>query len=192
MKIHVGCGPIYLKHFINIDLLLPNHYLAKDRPDLVKKNITTVKNYYKKDVTRQDILIRKFHHEEVVVDEYGQAEALRFPDNSLEEIRSVQLFEHFSFEDGKKLLYHWCSRLKADGKVHIDIPDLDDTIRLYNTDPIWATRLLFGSQKNEYGFHRSMYSRERIKKLLLIVGFKKIKFSPNIHFYPAFAIEGTK
>lgn len=43
-KLHLGNGTVYLDGWINIDL---HGSLAKDRPDLVKHNLTTIENYYK-------------------------------------------------------------------------------------------------------------------------------------------------
>ena len=92
---------------------------------------------------------------------------------------------------------YWKQLLKPGGIVHIDIPDLDGTIEGYykaksQEDKDWYTRLLFGSQKNKFGFHKAMYSKDSIKRLLKEVGFKKITFLPNIHIYPAFAVEAIK
>lgn len=197
MKIHIGCGPVYLEDYVNCDMQLPNHFLAKDRPDLVERNKTTKDRYYTKSVTRKDIEDRKFNKEEVVVDTYASAFRLPFPDNYLDEIYSNQLFEHFTFKQGKELLAHWHRKLKPRGIVRIDIPDLDGTINDYFNaktiaDKKWATRLLFGSQKNEYGLHKAMYSKETIAEALHEVGFRDLDFLPNIHFYPGFEVVGVK
>lgn len=196
-KIHIGCGTIYLDGYINMDLQLPHHHLAAARPDLVEINITTTDNYYKNDVTRTDIETRRLQNKEVVVDMFGKAECMPFDFNSLDEVRSVQLFEHFSFDEGKALLAYWYALLRKCGKVHIDIPDLVGTAEGISsaetaTDQQWYTRLMFGSQRNEHNFHKAMYSKETIAQLLDEVGFHDIKILPNIHFYPAFAVEGTK
>lgn len=197
-KIHVGCGTVYLKNFLNVDLHIPKlSFLAKDRPDLVKKNQTTVGKYYKNKVSRKDIETKKLHHKQIVVDVFGNALKLPFNNNSLDEVRSVQLFEHFTFPEGKQLLSHWKDLLKTSGTVHIDIPDLDETIKGYHTaktqtDKDWHTRLLYGSHKNDFGIHKAMYSKTSISRLLESLDFTGINFLPNIHFYPAFAVEATK
>ena len=198
MKVHAGCGSIYLKGYINIDVRIPGvTFLAKDRPDLVKQNLTMPENYYKKTVVRGDIETKRFESQPIVVDMFGDVRNLPFPQNSLSEIRAVQLFEHFTFQEGEALLEHWQSLLEAGGKIHLDIPDLDGTIQGYveakaQKDKDWYIRLLYGSQKNEFGLHKAMYSKITIKGLLRKKGFKNIIFLPNIHFYPAFAVEGQK
>jgi predicted SAM-dependent methyltransferase len=197
-KLHLGCGTVYLKDYINVDAKIPGiSFLAKDRPDLVKINQTTTDNYYKNKVNRKDIETKKFEEKLIVVDKFADIRKLPFKPNSLSEIRLVQVFEHFSYKEGEELLKTWYKLLAHGGMVHLDIPDLEETIMGYakaktQKDKDWYTRLLFGSQKNEYGFHKGMYSKATIKRLLMGVGFKKVKFLPNIHFYPAFAVQGIK
>lgn len=201
-KLHLGCGTIYLKGYINIDVEIPDwSFLAADNPELVEANLTTVDDYYggpnHKHIKRSDFETKKFERRAIVCDVFADARNLPYNPNSVEEIRSVQLFEHFSFKEGESLLTYWHQLLNPGGIVHIDIPDLDGTIELYTNansqkDRDWAVRLLFGSQKNKFGFHKAMYSKTTIKRLLKSVGFKNIKFLPNIHVYPAFAVEATK
>lgn len=192
MKAHIGNGTIYLKDFVNVDVEIPEHALAKDRPDLVEINGTDIEHYYKNEVTKEDILSGKFHTKEVVTDAYGDVFNLPFDKNSLEEVRLVQVFEHLTFEEGERALKYWLTKLADGGKLHLDIPDLDGTIGIYLTDPEWSTRLLFGSQRNQYGQHKSMYNKKTIKEKLEKAGYKNIAFLPNIHFYPAFAVEAVK
>lgn len=196
-KLHLGCGTIFLQDYINIDLKLDHHYLALVRPDLVEQNITTVDNYYKEEVTQETIENKSRQFREVVCDMFADIRDLPFFEGSIDEIRSVQVFEHFSYNEGIQLLDNWYKLLKPGGVLHIDIPDLDGTIDLYNKatslkEKEWAIRLLMGSQKNEYGLHKGMYTKQMIEKTLLGHGYKNVRFLPNIHFYPAFAVEVIK
>jgi len=102
------------------------------------------------------------------------------------------VFEHFSFPEGREVFEYWTSLLKHGGVLHLDVPDLDRTVEIYQSDPEWGTRLLFGSQKNEYGIHKSMYTEKTLKALYKEFGYGDIKVLPNIHTYPAFAMKGTK
>lgn len=197
-KVHVGCGPVYLLDYINVDVHISGvSFLASERPDLVEQNRTTVERYYKFPVTRRDIETKKFERRAIVVDVFADAGHLPFPKNSLEEIRSVQVFEHFTYPEGEGVLAHWHSLLQPGGLVHIDVPDLDETLSGYlrartQKDKRWFLRLLFGSQKNEYSIHKAMYTRSMLTSLLRRHGFHRIKERGNIHFYPAFALEARK
>ena len=200
MKIHLGCGPVYLKDYINIDGKFDNHYLASDRPDLVELNKTDINHYYKKNVTRLDIENKVLIKQDVVVDMYAEDyDNLPFEKESLDEIFSSQVFEHFDYKEQEGLLEYWKSLLKIGGKLVIDIPDLDRTVDGYyhsrtQHDKDWYTRLLFGSQKNKYAYHKEMHSQTSLRRLLEKHGFKNVKLIQNIHdgLYPAFGMEGVK
>jgi SAM-dependent methyltransferase len=201
MKLHLGCGGKYLNGYINIDIDIPGHYLAEDRPDLVKQNRVTLETYYDPKITREDIQNYQIPKQEVVADMFADILSLDLPlhfaDNSLEEIRMMQVFEHLSYKEGEKLLLIFYKLLKPGGKVHLDIPDLQQTAKRFvnaktKKDKDWFRRLLYGSQRNPFGFHKAMYTKESIKELLENCDFTNISYTPNIHFYPAFGVEGTK
>lgn len=196
-RLHLGNGTIYLKGFTNIDLDQLHHYLAHERPDLVEENGTTVDNYYREDVNRNTIEAKSRHFNPVVCDMFADIRNLPFQEGTISEIRLVQVFEHFTYAEGAELLAKWFKLLKVGGKLHIDVPDLAGTIELYSKadndeDRAWATRLLFGSQKNEWGIHKGMYTPITIMEAMEKAGFKGVEVLPNIHFYPAFAVEGKK
>jgi predicted SAM-dependent methyltransferase len=197
IKIHLGCGPVYLEGYYNCDVKCKGHYLVVERPDLVEKNKTTIDNYYKKKVDRMSIQSKQYHNEEVVVDLYAKAHKLPFPDNTIEEIRSYQMFEHFMLPEAEKLLKYWRKKLVDRGVLYLDIPDLAQTAWEYvnaksEEDKEWWVRLLYGSHKNKYGVHKMMYSRDSIAKLLYKTGYNDLEFFPNIHFYPAFGVKALK
>lgn len=132
VRVHVGCGTVYLDGYINVDVEIPGiSFLAKERPDLVKRNRTSILRYYKHPVTRKDIEEKRLERQPIVVDRFADAMHLPFQRNSLDEIRAVQVFEHFTYEEGEKLLAHWQSLLTPRALLHIDVPDFDATIRGY-------------------------------------------------------------
>ena len=150
VKLHLGCGPVYLEGWINIDIYQNGYtYLAKERKDLLEYNKTTVDKYYK-------YLFGKRKSDFVVVDQYFDLTQVPYPfkDNSVDKILIVETFEHFSQDEGMILLKEWYRILnKKGGEVLIDIPDLIGTFRLLeNAKTIeemnWAIRLIYGSQKN--------------------------------------------
>lgn len=197
MCLHLACGTVFLEsnnteNWINIDIELPESHLAISRPDLVEENITDFEHYYKQEVKRDTFLSGNLHHKEIVCDMFADIRDLPFDPESIDEILAVQVFEHFTYAEGKEVLEHWTSLLKVGGILHLDVPDLDGSIALYKDDPVWATRLLYGSQKNEYGVHKGMYTRKTLGDLLYQFGYKDVEFLENMHTYPAFGIRGVK
>lgn len=197
VKLHLGCGTVYLDGFINVDIETDGHYLASNRPDLVAANLATEDQYYRHEITRKDILTGKLQKKEVVVDLFADVRKLPFEDSSIDEIWAVQLFEHFSYAEGFKLLQHWASKLKKGGKLFLSIPDLEGTTLMFHTakkleDKQWAARLLMGSQKNEFGYHKGMYDEEMLYSVLEYVGFTDIETDFKIkHFYPTLQVVAT-
>lgn len=198
MKLHLGCGPVYLKDYINVDIKADHHYQAKERPDIVEKNLTTLDKYYKDDVTRVDFVRGTYHKREVVCDMFADVRKLPVRDNAADEVVAVQIFEHFAFEEGERVLRHWKDKLVRGGKLHLDIPDLEGTLRIYQKaknqgDRDWVVRLLYGSQKNKYGLHKAMYSKFTIKRLLTKVGFVNVTENNIIqHNYPVIRMDAFK
>jgi SAM-dependent methyltransferase len=203
-RLHLGCGSVYLDQFTNCDVNIPGHFLASERPDLILKNRTTVDNYYKNKVSREQLESGILQKNEVVVDVFARAENIPFADNSIDEIRMYQVFEHFTLPVANVLLQYWHRKLTDNGKLFLDIPDVEETAKGFveaktEMDKDWYIRLLYGSQKNEFGIHKMMYSKNSISRLLLNNHYDDLTFYPNIHLnpdgsvlYPAFGVEAIK
>lgn len=207
MKLHLASGTCYLKDWINIDLELPGHHLAKDRPDLVEQNITTLDNYYKTNVTKDDFLKGKFQKKEVVCDEYADVRILSgYEPNTVDEILGVQMFEHFTYEEGNALLNMWYYLLKDGGQLRLHVPDLEGIMREWyvnkhydaiderspEDDIDWTLRQIYGSQKNDWGLHKAGYTREMLTRKMKQAGFKEVKEVENLNSYAAFGLVGIK
>ena len=47
VKLHLGCGPVYLEGWTNIDIRNKGYaHLSTDREDLLEYNKTDLENYY--------------------------------------------------------------------------------------------------------------------------------------------------
>lgn len=193
MKFHVGAGSVFLRHWVNVDLPLPNVFLAPERPDLVEKFITSETMYYARhsDKTINSVRMGPLK-QETVCDAYGSFDLLPARPDSVEEILSRQCFEHLNMEQGKRALVECHRVLKRHGVLRLDIPDPDETIRLYGEtkDPVYV-RHLFGPRINEYGFH-THYTRDMLKKFAGDAGLRFVKEEENIHWYPAFCLQFAK
>lgn len=194
MRLHLGCGNVYLQGYVNIDLPIRGYsFLAEDRPDLVEKNRTTLLNYYKKPYSRagpRDVLC--------VADAFMDILHLDYLDNSVDEILVVQTFEHLSRYEAQEALAEWRRVLRRGGKLIIDVPDFEalarELLAQSNEDEKeYYYRMIFGSQKNAYAFHKEGYTFPKLSSLLGKSGFVEMIDLGNIlHPYPSVTIEAKK
>ena len=199
IRLHVGCGTVYLDGYVNLDVEVPGYsFLAGDRPDLLERNRTTVERYYKQEESQATLEQGPREPQCCVVDHYAPIDRLPYPPGSVDEIRSVQVLEHVGMKETPAVLAHWHALLKPGGFVHVDVPDFEETARRLLAQPDepskdWYYRLVYGSQKNPYAFHRNGFSPARLERLLKEAGFREVRHLPNtIHFYPVTIAEGIK
>jgi hypothetical protein len=199
IRLHVGCGTVYLDGYVNLDVPVEGYsFLASERPDLVEGNRTTVDRYYKHEESRATLERGPGRPQHCVVDRYAPMDALPYPANSVDEIRSVQCLEHVSMREGPRILRHWYETLKPGGVLHVDVPDFEETARQLLAQPDeaskeWYYRLVYGSQKNAYAYHKNGFSPARLERMLREAGFREVRHLPNtIHFYPVTIAEGIK
>lgn len=151
MKLHLGCGNIYLKGYINIDFPLSEH-------TLVKRGLADV---------YQDIL------------------KLKYPANSIDEIRLHHVFEHFTRPIACALISGWYLWLKPGGILHIEVPDFYRTAKvIFNplakeSQKTKALRHLYGSHEAPWAVHCEGYTPESLSKFLENYGFKITKVRRN-------------
>lgn len=199
LKLHVGCGTVYLDGYVNLDLPVEGYsFLATERADLLARNRTTVDRYYKKDESRETLEHGPSEPQACVVDRYAAMDALPYAPGTVDEIRSVQSLEHLDMREGPRVLRHWYEILKPGGVVHVDVPDFEETARQLLAQPDepskdWYYRLVYGSQKNPYAFHKNGFSPARLERMLRDAGFREVRHLPNtIHFYPVTIAEAIK
>jgi methyltransferase family protein len=199
LRLHVGCGTVYLDGYVNLDLPVEGYsFLATERPDLLARNRTTVDRYYKKEESRETLEHGPRDPQACVVDRYAPMDALPYAPGTVDEIRSVQSLEHLDMREGPRVLRHWYETLKPGGVLHVDVPDFEETARQLLAQPDepskdWYYRLVYGSQKNPYAFHKNGFSPARLERMLHEAGFREVRHLPNtIHFYPVVIAEAIK
>lgn len=105
---------------------------------------------------------------------------LKYPSNSVEEIRLHHVFEHFSRPVALALLASWWSWLKIDGIMRIEVPDFDKSASRVlspftrNGQKCVALRHIFGSQEASWANHCEGWSEGRLRTV-----FKKFGFRPE-------------
>jgi SAM-dependent methyltransferase len=130
---------------------------------------------------------------------------LPFKDNSVDFIYSAHSLEHLTIRDGKKALKAWYKALKPNGRLIIELPDLECICRnvlnsIYPKQLQWNIYTLFGYQidprnsdsldaKADPGqFHMSGYTQTSLCLELAMLGFEIKEFlhtdgygTPNMH-----------
>ena len=194
MNLHLGCGNIFLDGFTNVDLFIPGYsFLAKDRPDLVSLNRTTLDHYYKHPYTTDGPVDRL-----CVVDCFMDARIIDPPEGHVDQIVAAQLLEHFTPAEAKQALRNWCRLLKPGGTLVVDVHDFPKLLLEFDWNfgkqNDYYYRMIFGSYKNEYACHKDGYDEEKLRGMLLEAGFSQVRDLGNIlgHDYPTLTFEARK
>lgn len=194
MRIHVGCGAVYLKDWVNCDLARPGMHLAETRPDLVEALATTEDAYYARQAPfDKGRLAERPVNREGVCDIYGSALSLPVADGSVSEILARQVFEHLSPGEAERALGEFARVLAPCGILRLDVPDHEATVWLLmeSHDPFYF-RHLYGTRTGPYACHLAGYSREGLWRMCRERGFSYVAEEPNIHAYPAFCLKFAK
>ena len=187
VSLHLGCGNVYLEGWVNVDVHQPGFaFTPSERPDLLELLRTTLDRYYRYAFGEAP--------QAVLADAFMNITALEFDDDSADEILAVGVFEHFSRDDARRTLTDWCRVLRRGGRAVIDVPDLVETGRLLRDAPtadeaLWAIRLIYGSQKNPYSFHKWGYTPQTLDALGRECGFARSEPVRLVeHGYPMFSL----
>lgn len=124
------------------------------------------------------------------VDYVCKANNLPFKDNSVDEIYTRHLIEHFTFKEFLSTLQEWNRVLKIRGRLYIICPNLIwhlkqiinsnhksfyEKIPGKNNHRYWGFGSLFGWQQDKYDVHKFGYYFELLRDILEEFGFDKIK-----------------
>lgn len=123
--------------------------------------------------------------EKSIADELADVLALRYPANSIAEVRLHHVYEHFPRPVASTLVACWNSWLMPGGILHIEVPDLERTSKAVISPfrslkkKAVAERHLFGSHEAHWADHYEGYTPELLKLVVESFGFKKKKIKRN-------------
>lgn len=195
VKLHLGCGEVYLDGYINIDGV---GELASENPELVAEKITDVARYFKKPYK-----LELFGHDKRgrnVVDILADVTDLsEFDDNSADEMLSVNLIDHFRFQDLPDVMKEWRRVLKPGGSLIIDVGDaVGNAQKIVDAktkeEMEWALRLMYCHSRDKYDSHHWGYSPKYLEQLMNEWGFTQLWTRTDYieHVYPSFQSAFTK
>jgi len=104
-----------------------------------------------------------------------------FPSNSVEEIIAKDCIEHVSWRRVEDLLRDIHRVLKCDGRVYIQVPDLEAIAKKVILNPDFCfgdlcgwkaiSYWVYGGQDYEYNYHKAGFTIQTLKRLLESIGF---------------------
>ena len=138
----------------------------------------------------------------VAADIFADVLQLKFPSNSIQEIRSHHLFEHFDRPTALALLCKWHEWLEINGILTIETPDLEACVHIlssknytYQQKQI-TMRHLFGSHEASWAYHYDGWYAEKFLHTLSLIGFEitevKQISNPGYELIPNIQIKARK
>jgi predicted SAM-dependent methyltransferase len=97
-----------------------------------------------------------------------------FTDGAISEIYMCHVLEHFSFEEIEVILRNLHKKLKVGGILRLSVPDFDSLVTVYhaNGNNLELIKLaLMGGQDYAHNFHKSVFNRATLSRLLVKHGF---------------------
>jgi hypothetical protein len=118
------------------------------------------------------------------------------PSDSIEEIYSSHVFEHFQRHVAIGLLCRWRRWLVLDGSIRLEMPDVEACIFEMTEAPLWRrlqlVRHLWGSHEAPWATHHEGWMPEAAENVLRACGFHVIDVSRAVGRWPSFTITGRK
>ena len=105
-----------------------------------------------------------------------------FPSNSVDEIIARDCIEHISWRRVEDLLRDIHRVLKCDGKLYIQVPDLEAITRIVVLNPDFCfhdlcgwkaiSYWIYGGQDYDYNYHKAGFTIATLRRLLETIGFE--------------------
>lgn len=114
------------------------------------------------------------------VDVSADVWTLSYPVESVSEVRSHHLLEHFSRQDALVLLARWHKWLVMGGMLHAETPDFEESAKKFVSAPLdgqfLLARHIFGSHEAEWAFHKDFWSEDKFRFVLHELGYGDFRF----------------
>lgn len=100
--------------------------------------------------------------------------------NSIDFVLAQDVLEHFTKEDAGNFLREVYNVLKNDGGVEVRVPNVYEIFDKFYSDPKVLMHFLYGdTTQGVLGAHKYGYTKEILKKLFSVNGFKNIKVTQS-------------
>lgn len=119
-------------------------------------------------------------------DVYQDIRTLQYRENSVDEIRSHHLLEHFTRQESLKLLLQWRRWLKPGGVLLVETPDFETAVKRFSRAGIGKkfkiSRHIFGSQEADWATHKDWWGEQKFRFVLSKLGFEGINIEKKKAF----------
>lgn len=158
MKLHIGCGDIFLQGYTNLDI--KGELVSEVSLEELEANKTVLSNYFKYPFGSP--------RREVIVDKrQNLLERWDFEDNSITEIIAISVIEHFAINEAQFIISEIKRVLTSQGIFIVDFPNITETVLQYmDKDPNLAMRLIYCNNKDIYSCHRNGFTFNTFKEFL--------------------------
>lgn len=112
-------------------------------------------------------------------------------DNSVDLIYACHLFEHFDKHEYPVVLRNWYKKLKEGGELRLAVPDIEAACTYIAQTGIieYFYSSFWGSQRNEFDYHKWGWTEITLRNALKYAGFKNVKRWNWQDTYPHFLDE---
>ena len=118
--------------------------------------------------------------QEVRADKYADVRDLSYEENSITEIRSHHLLEHFSRQEALMLLACWRKWLKHGGLLVVETPDFEESAKKFlkasPEEQFVFGRHIYGSEEAAWATHKDYWSETKYRFVLSRLGFDDFRF----------------
>lgn len=114
------------------------------------------------------------------VDVYADVRTLSYQAESVDEVRSHHLLEHFSRQEALLLLARWHKWLKMGGVLHVETPDFEESAKKFLSgsldEQFMFARHIFGSHEADWAYHKDFWSENKYTFVLRELGYGDFSF----------------
>lgn len=122
-----------------------------------------------------NIDIREEANPDIVDDAFKLTNCSKYKGN-VDLIYCSHMLEHLDFKDADKALKLWFDFLKKDGILRLAVPDVEAAFAHFfywkNFEEIKSA--LWGSQRHEFDYHKSGWTKDTLTKKLYTIGFSEV------------------
>jgi len=101
-----------------------------------------------------------------------------YADNSVDEVLSIHVLEHFVVDTAMLVLYEWLRILKPGGSLILCVPCLDRIVNNWGGRELRACEHTFGAIDQPGFDHKAFWTSDRLKEAVNLIGFSSVVEEP--------------